>query len=127
MRPARSVIAAKLEPGDVEEDEAARLVAAAVAGPNLGSTSRSPAGSTCTPSRRAWSSTARIDRLNLVDEAVTLGTLPAFASVQPGQMVATIKIIPFAAPRAAIERCLAIAHEAERWSRSRRIGRSMWR
>ena len=43
-------------------------------------------------------STARIDRLNLVDEAVTLGTLPAFASVA-GQMVATIKIIPFAAPR----------------------------
>ena len=43
---------------------------------------------------------ARIDRLNLVDEAVTLGTLPAFASVQPGQMVATIKIIPGRRPSA---------------------------
>src|ERR687891_2563670 len=32
---AESVIAAKLEPDDVEEDEAARLVANAVAGPNL--------------------------------------------------------------------------------------------
>src|ERR671918_1733453 len=91
---AESVIAAKLEPDDVEEDEAARLVANAVAGPNL------------------VVDRARIDRLNLVDEAVTLGTLPAFARVQPAQMVATIKIIPFAAPRAAIEQCLAIANEA---------------
>ena len=70
---------------------------------------------------------ARIDRLNLVDEAVTLGTLPAFASVRSGQMVATIKIIPFAAPQAAIERCLAIAREGRPLVRSRRIGRSMWR
>ena len=71
---------------------------------------------------------ARIDRLNLVDEAVTLGTLPAFASVQPGQMVATIKIIPFAAPRAAIERCLAIAARRPKpWSGSRPIGRWTWR
>ena len=41
-----------------------------------------------------------------------MATLPAFAPVRPGQMVATIKIIPFAAPQAAVERCLAIASEA---------------
>ena len=41
---------------------------------------------------------AGIDRLNLVDEAVTLGTLPPYAVVEPRQMVATVKIIPFAAP-----------------------------
>ena len=111
---AKSVIAAKLEPGDVEEDEAARRVAAAVAGPHL-RVDKPFTGRVNLHAEQAGVvvvDRARIDRLNLVDEAVTLGTLPAFASVRPGQMVATIKIIPFAAPQAAIERCVAIASEA---------------
>jgi molybdenum cofactor cytidylyltransferase len=111
----KHVIAAKLEPGDVEEDEAARLVAAAVAGPNL-QIDKPFTGRVNLHAERAgvvMVDRARIDRLNLVDEAVTLGTVPAFASVQPGQMVATVKIIPFAAPRAAVERCLAIAAEGQ--------------
>src|SRR5918994_1861032 len=111
---AQTVIAAKLEPGDVEEDEAARLIAQAVAGANL-RVDKPFTGRVNLHAEQAGAvvvDRARIDRLNLVDEAVTLGTLPPFARVQPGQMVATIKIIPFAAPRAAIERCLAIANEA---------------
>jgi molybdenum cofactor cytidylyltransferase len=51
----------------------------------------------------------RIDRLNLVDEAITLGTLPPFAVVEPRQMVATIKIIPFAAPEEAVKHCVKVA------------------
>ena len=47
----------------------------------------------------------RLDRLNLVDETVTLGTLPPFATVEPKQMVATVKIIPFAAPQTAKTCC----------------------
>jgi molybdenum cofactor cytidylyltransferase len=111
---AKSVIAAKLEPGDVEEDEAARRVAAAVAGPHL-RVDKPFTGRVNLHAEQAGVvvvDRARIDRLNLVDEAVTLGTLPAFASVRPGQMVATIKIIPFAAPQAGIARCVAIASEA---------------
>ena len=53
----------------------------------------------------------RIDRLNLVDEAVTLGTLPPYAVVEPKQMVATVKIIPFAVPEEAVARCAEIAAE----------------
>ncbi|MGH6719899.1 MAG: NTP transferase domain-containing protein, partial [Alphaproteobacteria bacterium] len=52
---------------------------------------------------------AALDRLNLVDEAVTVATLAPYAVVEPGQMVATVKIIPFAVPRAMLERCLAVA------------------
>ncbi len=37
-----------------------------------------------------------IDRLNRIDEAVTLATLPAFKPVVEGEMIATVKIIPFA-------------------------------
>jgi molybdenum cofactor cytidylyltransferase len=54
---------------------------------------------------------ARIDALNLVDEAITLATLAPFELVEPRQMAATIKIIPFAVPRAALDRCLALARD----------------
>ena len=111
---AKTVIAAKLEPGDVEEDEAARLVAEAVAGPNL-RVDKPFTGRVNLHAERAGVVVVdreRIDRLNLVDEAVTLGTLPAFASVRAGQMVATIQILPFAAPRTPVERCIAIASKS---------------
>ncbi len=51
----------------------------------------------------------RVDRLNLVDEAITLGTLPPFTVVGARQMVATIKIIPFAAPELAVKECVKVA------------------
>ena len=40
-----------------------------------------------------------IDRLNRVDEAITFATLPAFKPVVEGEMIATVKIIPFAVAR----------------------------
>lgn len=43
---------------------------------------------------------AGVDRLNAVDEAVTFATLAPFKVVEPGEMVATVKIIPFAVPSA---------------------------
>ena len=67
---------------------------------------RSPAAPISSPRRAGfWCSIReRLDRLNLVDEAMTLGTLPPFAVVEPKQMVATVKIIPFAAPETAVAR-----------------------
>ncbi|MDR3515777.1 MAG: molybdopterin-binding/glycosyltransferase family 2 protein [Azospirillaceae bacterium] len=52
---------------------------------------------------------SRLHALNLVNEAVTIATLPAFAVVEPRQMVATIKVIPFAVPRTVVDRCAAEA------------------
>jgi molybdenum cofactor cytidylyltransferase len=111
---AETVVAAKLEAGDVEEDEAARLIADAVAGANL-RVAKPFTGRVNLHAEQAGVvvvDRARIDHLNLVDESITVGTLAAFASVDAGQMVATIKIIPFAAPRPALKRCLAIARQA---------------
>src|SRR3546814_8498021 len=54
----------------------------------------------------------RLDRLNLLDESVTVGTLPPYAVVKPKQMIATVKIIPFAVPGAILEACAAIGREA---------------
>ena len=57
-----------------------------------------PAAATCSRMRRAfWSSIARAStRLNRIDEAVTIATLPAYKPVVEGEMIATVKIIPFA-------------------------------
>ena len=39
-----------------------------------------------------------MDRINRVDEAITLATLPNFKPVVEGEMVATVKIVPFGMP-----------------------------
>jgi molybdenum cofactor cytidylyltransferase len=108
-----AVAVVRLEPGDVREDPAASRVAAAVAGPGV---STAPA---FTGRANLFAESKgllvfdrdRLDRLNLVDEAVTIGTLPPYAVVEPKQMVATVKIIPFAVPEGAVARCAAIAAE----------------
>ena len=50
-----------------------------------------------------------IDRLNQVDEAITFATLPAYKPVVAGEMIATVKIIPFAVAEAARDAALAAA------------------
>jgi molybdenum cofactor cytidylyltransferase len=110
----RSVIAARLDPVDVHEDEAARLVAAAAAGEHL-RVDKPFTGRVNLFAEQAGLvvlDRARIDRLNLVDEAVTIATLAEFEPVQPRQMVATVKIIPFGVARGAVEQCVRIAAEA---------------
>jgi molybdenum cofactor cytidylyltransferase len=94
------IIAARLEPGDVGEDECARRLGEAFAAPWL---------------RRSRAATGRVNliaeargllrvdadevnRLNAVDEALTIATLPDCTAVAERSMVATIKIIPFGVP-----------------------------
>lgn len=108
-----SVTGAQLDPGDVPEDDAAARIATAICGANL---TRSAAFTgrcnlfAATPGL-AVVDVARLDRLNLIDEAVTLATVPAYALVEPRQMIATVKIIPFAAPAEAVAGALKIAEE----------------
>ncbi|HEY2033694.1 MAG TPA: molybdopterin-binding/glycosyltransferase family 2 protein [Rhizomicrobium sp.] len=47
---------------------------------------------------------ARVNAVNAIDEAVTLATLASYTPVKKGQMLATVKIIPFAAPSFAVKR-----------------------
>jgi molybdenum cofactor cytidylyltransferase len=108
-----AVVAARLEPGDLGEDEAAGRIAEACVGPGIRAT-RAATGRVNLVAEAAGIlavDAARLDRLNRVDEAVTLATLPPFAQVAEGDMLATIKIIPFAAPAAAVEAAAAIARE----------------
>ena len=50
-----------------------------------------------------------IDRINRVDEAITLATLPAYKPVVAGEMIATVKIIPFAVAAAARDLAIGAA------------------
>jgi molybdenum cofactor cytidylyltransferase len=106
-----TVAIARLEPGDVGEDAAATCIAEVLAGSNV------TLGTAFTGRRNLFAETAgilvvdreRLDRLNLVDEAVTAATLPPYDQVQARDMVATVKIIPFAVPGAVLETCLTVA------------------
>lgn len=92
------VIAARLDDGDLLENVSADGLAARLGSPGL---------------RRNAATTGRvnliaeiagllrvnaqaINRINLVHEALTVATLPDYAVVAPGDMVATIKVIPLA-------------------------------
>ena len=81
------------------------------------STAPSPAAPTCSPPQAGVLvvDDAAIDKLNQVDEAITLATLPAFEPVVEGEMIATVKIIPFAVEAAARDRALAVARGRSRW------------
>jgi molybdenum cofactor cytidylyltransferase len=109
------VTVARLEAGDVGEDEAAERVAAAVVGPGVSAAAPFTGRVNLHAKEKGvlFFDPQRIDRLNLVDEAITLGTLPPFTVVQPRQMVATIKIIPFAAPEEAVKDCAKAAIEPD--------------
>ena len=54
---------------------------------------------------------ARIERLNRIDESITLATLPDRTSVEKDDLVATIKIIPFAVTGAAMAEAEALTTE----------------
>lgn len=94
------VIAARLEPGDVAENEAACRLAAALGTPGI---EAGRAGTGRVNLHAAMPGllrvdAARIDRINLLHESLTIGTLPDFSAVARRDMVATIKVIPFAVP-----------------------------
>jgi molybdenum cofactor cytidylyltransferase len=101
-----TVYIARLEDGDMGEDEAAHRIASALVGPHA------RAAAAFTGRANLYAETAglvrvdraRLDALNALDEALTVATLADYEPVEAGQMLATVKIIPFAAPRAAIER-----------------------
>jgi molybdenum cofactor cytidylyltransferase len=98
------VIAARLDPGDVPEDIAADRLADAMLSPGIGR-SRAATGRVNLVAEAAGLlrvDAGKIDRLNAIDEAVTIGTLPDYAVVAPKDMLATIKIIPFAVPGAVL-------------------------
>ena len=94
-----SVYVAEIEPDDVDENTAARRVAAAISGPGLQITGAASGRSNLLAEEMGI---LRIDveRLAHINECngITLATLASHSPVRARQMVATVKIIPYAVP-----------------------------
>jgi molybdenum cofactor cytidylyltransferase len=105
-----SVFAARLGADDVPEDEAAAAVAKCVGAE--GTTAQAPftgrANLHATAHGLAIIDVARVRALNRLHESLTLATVQPFAIVEEREMVATVKVIPFAVPREVLEKALAI-------------------
>jgi molybdenum cofactor cytidylyltransferase len=102
---------ARLESGDLDENAAAGAVAARLCGSGIAA--RAPHAGRCnlyaTQRGLVTVDAAFIDRINVIDEAVTVATLPPLSAVRAGAVVATVKIIPLAVGRDVIEACQVAA------------------
>lgn len=107
----QTIVAARLEPEDVPENVAAQGLAAALRGENV--SAQAPftgrcnlvadvAGLVCVP-------TDAVDAVNDIDEALTVATLTPWQPVAAGEMIATVKVIPFSVPQALLDAALSVA------------------
>ena len=94
----KEVIVARLSEGDIGENAAAETLAGAFTGSQIragqASTGRVNLHATCAGLFTA--DRGLVDQFNAIDPAITFACLADHATVQPGEMVATIKIIPLA-------------------------------
>ncbi len=93
----KEIVVVRLEAGDVSEDVAAASIANAVAGEGV-NVERAFTGRANLFAAKAGVlvvDRAAVDRINGVDEAITFATLAAYKPVVEGEMVATVKLIPF--------------------------------
>jgi molybdenum cofactor cytidylyltransferase len=109
------IVVAQMEPGETGEDAAALAVAEALAGENLAV--RVPMSGRVNLHAKCdgifVADRQMIDRLNEMDEAITLATVAPMAAVLEGEMVATVKIIPFAVAQSAFSAALAVARAGQ--------------
>ncbi|MBT3558367.1 MAG: NTP transferase domain-containing protein [Rhodospirillales bacterium] len=107
------VMAAMLEPGDVDENAAAAAIGAACAGNGINRTSAFT-GRCNLISKVEGLLVVDVDaltQLNLVDEAITIASLAPFSVVRAGQLVATVKIIPFSVPQSAVDQACELIRQ----------------
>jgi molybdenum cofactor cytidylyltransferase len=93
----KEIVVVRLDQGDVSEDVAAASIAQAVTGEGIHA-ERAFTGRANLFAARAGVlvvDRAAVDRINNVDEAITFATLAAYKPVVEGEMVATVKLIPF--------------------------------
>ena len=93
-----TIIVACLEPGDIHEDDAASRIGVAMTGGNVRveSAFTGRANLIAEADGVLFYDDVKLNHLNSIDESITCATLAPFARVRSGQMVATVKIIPFA-------------------------------
>lgn len=109
-----SVLAARAGPSDIAEDLAAEQVATASAGD--GTRTNAPFTGRCNIYADAAGvvliDRQVIDAMNAVHESITIATVEPWATVEAGQMLATIKIIPFAVAAETVATVVGLAKGA---------------
>ena len=107
----KEIVVVRLEDGDVSEDVAAGGIAAAIAGDGVDVERAFTGRSNLFAARTGVLvvDRAAVDNINRVDEAITFATLPAFKAVVPGEMIATVKIVPFGIASTLCEMAVAAA------------------
>lgn len=105
---ATHVTVARMEPGDLHEDEAALALARAIvpdpeqAGVRISGAGAGRVNLYALGCGIVQLDVTRLHRINAVDPMVTIATVPRFHRVDAGGMIATIKIISYAVPEAAL-------------------------
>lgn len=107
------VTVAALDATDVHEDEAARRVGLALAGEgvNVKAPGVGRANLMATQAGPLRLNVPALERLNNIDEGITIATLREHTLVRPGDLLALVKIIPYAVPNARVVDVEATAHE----------------
>ncbi len=101
---------ARLDDGDVPEDPAAHALASHIAGGGV-RVEKPFTGRSNLFAEAAGVlviDTAAIDAINVIDESVTVATLPGMRAVTDGEMIGTVKIIPFAVPGSVLDAAKAV-------------------
>ena len=106
------VVAAVLSADDLSEDAAAEAIARRLI---TGNAEARPASTGRVNLHAAAAGVftvekSLIDAINAIDPAVTIATVAQHAAVDKGQMVATVKIIPFAVPKSIVEAVAALCN-----------------
>jgi molybdenum cofactor cytidylyltransferase len=111
----KKIFCAKLEKNDVQEDISADELATAIAGKNLlkGNSFTGRCNLFANATGLVIYEIARLNAFNSVDESITLGVIPQMQHVIKGQMIATLKIIPFSIPNALLIKAkkVLLSHE----------------
>lgn len=122
------IVAALLSPGDLDEDQAASRVAESMVfrGIEAKPAATGRANLHALEAGVFTVDASLVDAINAVDQAITLATLARYAPVEKGQMVATVKIIPFAVAERIVAKVAALASRGEVFAvnpfRARRVG-----
>jgi molybdenum cofactor cytidylyltransferase len=109
------IIAAVLDPDDLAEDAAATRIARAleVEGVEIKPAATGRVNMHAEAAGVFTVDRALIDAINRVDPAITIATVAEFAAVEAGQMVATVKIIPFAVKAALVDAVCSLARKRQ--------------
>ena len=110
-----SIVVARLEAGDIDENTAALALAQAVTGEHMQADSPFTGRCNIRATRHGLLHVNRsaIDTINQVHESLTIATLPHLAHIKPEEMIATVKIIPFAVAAATLESGVAAARRMQ--------------